>query len=383
MNAKNAKNTRASPPSDGSDKNKRSQSSSTIRMASWNLGTLTGRSQELAETLKRRNINICCIQELRWKGSKSRDLGLGYQLVYHGSNNTQNGVGIVLNNQLKDRILNIQRKSDRLIALKLAMDSQKIMNIICAYAPQTGCKEQEKYEFWEDLDEVVIHIPLGETKFIMGDLNGHVGESSDTYKDIHGGFGYGTWNKDGQRVLEFAARHNMTIINTTFQKKPEHLITYKSGGNSTQIDYILSDSSLKKNFKDCKVIPGEPLTTQHRLLVGVYKLHKPIRQSVDRTARIKWKELPGPKGDSLLKELQSYLTQDIENIYDDSERMWANFEEKCKTSASVILGISRGGLKNGRGPTWWDEEVKAKIEKKKDPVQKLAILRTRRRSNKI
>ncbi|XP_047543306.1 uncharacterized protein LOC125075642, partial [Vanessa atalanta] len=116
MMANDANNIRAFPQSDDFDKNKRLQLNYKIRMATWNLGSLTGRSQELAETLKRRNVDICCIQELRWKGSKPRELGLGYQLVYHGTSNKQNGVGVILDQKLKDRIVNVERKSDRIIA---------------------------------------------------------------------------------------------------------------------------------------------------------------------------------------------------------------------------------------------------------------------------
>lgn len=68
----------------------------------------------------------------------------------------------------------------------------------------------------------------------------------------------------------------MAIINTFFKKKESHQITYKSGGHSTQIDYCLARRKHLGNYKDCKVIPGEPLATQYRLLVTVYRLSKPI-----------------------------------------------------------------------------------------------------------
>ncbi|XP_063378669.1 craniofacial development protein 2-like [Cydia fagiglandana] len=131
VNAPNAKdanrNVRAFPKSDV-DKNKRSQQQ--LRIATWNLGSLTGRQQELAETLHRRRVNICCIQETKWKGAKSRDLGLGYKLVYYGTVNNQNGIGIVLDKDLKNRIINIDRRTDRLMSIKLALDNQPVINII-------------------------------------------------------------------------------------------------------------------------------------------------------------------------------------------------------------------------------------------------------------
>jgi len=43
-----------------------------IRIGIRNVGTLTGRSKELVDVLKRRKINICCVQETKWKGKKAK-----------------------------------------------------------------------------------------------------------------------------------------------------------------------------------------------------------------------------------------------------------------------------------------------------------------------
>ncbi|ESN93965.1 hypothetical protein HELRODRAFT_180380 [Helobdella robusta] len=40
------------------------------------------------------------------------------------------------------------------------------------------------------------------------DLNGHVGEKTDGFDNVHGGFGYGERNEDGNRTLEFADSHS-------------------------------------------------------------------------------------------------------------------------------------------------------------------------------
>ncbi|CAG5046624.1 unnamed protein product [Parnassius apollo] len=65
-----------------------------------------------------------------------------------------------------------------------------------------------------------------------------------------GGFGYGTLNKGGEQILELCTRHHLAIVNTFFNKEPEHLITYKSGNKQSQIDYILTNLSKLNNNKD-------------------------------------------------------------------------------------------------------------------------------------
>ncbi|XP_063389078.1 uncharacterized protein LOC134674852 [Cydia fagiglandana] len=326
---------------------------------------MTGRSLELSEILKKREINICCIQETKWKGSKSRDIGHGYQLVYHGTETKRNGVAVALDQDLKQRIINIERKSDRLIAIKLALDSQPVLNVISAYAPQTGCPAPEKQAFWEDFDELMQNIPQGEKIHIGGDLNGHVGAKSDIFRGVHGGYGYGTVNQQGTEILNFASKHNLKIINTQFQKKPEHLITYKCANHATQIDYVLSTTDMSKRYNDCKVIPGEAITAQHRLLVAVLNLPYPIKTHPDKTKRIKWKEIHSPKGTVLIKAIEDYLKTDLcENK--NANTMWANFEDFCQMKAQQTLGVSRGGLATNKDTTWWNNGVKDIIKAKRD-----------------
>jgi len=48
-----------------------------IRFATWNIGTMLGRSAEVVETLHRRKIDVCCVQETRWTGSGARVMGKG------------------------------------------------------------------------------------------------------------------------------------------------------------------------------------------------------------------------------------------------------------------------------------------------------------------
>ena len=45
----------------------------------------------------------------------------------------------------------------------------------------------------------------GERLLICGDLNGHVGSVIDGFEgDVHGGFGFGKWNVEGEIILEVA-----------------------------------------------------------------------------------------------------------------------------------------------------------------------------------
>ena len=48
-----------------------------IRVGTLNIGTMNGRGRELADMMERRNVDILCLQETKWKGSKARNIGGG------------------------------------------------------------------------------------------------------------------------------------------------------------------------------------------------------------------------------------------------------------------------------------------------------------------
>ena len=103
--------------------------------------------------------------------------------------------------------------------------------------------------------------------------------SSLGYDGIHGGFGWGERNRDGERILEFADSLDMVVRNTFFKKDDEKLITYKSGNCATVIDYAVVQKEVMKKVKDIKVIPGEECFSQHRLLIMDLMIeHRAVRK---------------------------------------------------------------------------------------------------------
>ena len=98
------------------------------------------------------------------------------------------------------------------------------MNLISAYAPQAGRAMPEKEEFFTLLWKIVSEIDDGEKLLIGGDLNGHVGVGVKGFEGMHGGFGLGKRNVEGEIILEFADAWNF-VVNTWFKKNEGRLIT--------------------------------------------------------------------------------------------------------------------------------------------------------------
>ncbi|KAK3558190.1 hypothetical protein QTP86_013016 [Hemibagrus guttatus] len=166
---------------------------------------IPGKGRELADVMERRKVDILCVQETRWKGSKARSIGAGFKLFYYGVDSKRNGVGVVLKEEFVRNVLEV------------------------------GCELEEKERFWSELDEVMESIPTGERVVIGADFNGHVGEGNTGDEEVMGKFGVKERNLEGQMVVDFAKRMDMGVVNTYFQKREEHRVTYKSGGRRTQV----------------------------------------------------------------------------------------------------------------------------------------------------
>ena len=119
---------------------------SLVRVGTLNIGTMTRREIELADLMERRNVDILCLQETKWKGTKVRNIGGGYKLFYNGADGRKNGIKIVVREELAESVLEVKRVSDRLMAMKLEVKGF-ILNIVSAYAPQINNNMEEKNDF--------------------------------------------------------------------------------------------------------------------------------------------------------------------------------------------------------------------------------------------
>ena len=162
----------------------------------------------VCEVLRRRKVKVCCIQEVRWKGEGSRALQ-GYKLIWKGNSEGTAGVGVLVASELADRIIRVERISDRVIAVNLVIGEQ-IVKVVSCYAPQTGRSQIEKEEFWKQVEGVIMNTDINQEVIVGGDMNGHVVQVANGFHEAHGNFGCGTRNAEGERILEFAEAMHKT-----------------------------------------------------------------------------------------------------------------------------------------------------------------------------
>ena len=126
---------------------------------------MTGRGRELVEMMERRNVDILCPQETKWKESKARNIGDGYKVFYNGADE-KNGIGIVVREELVESVLEVKRVSDRLITMKLEVKGSTL-NIVSAYTSHVNNSSEEKNDFWQYLDWLIESITKQE-RIVLG-----------------------------------------------------------------------------------------------------------------------------------------------------------------------------------------------------------------------
>ena len=70
---------------------------------------------EVYEELRRRMIDVCCLQEVRWRGQGTRMLvmkGRRYNLWLSGERNEVGGVGVMVMEELCEEVVEVRRVSD-------------------------------------------------------------------------------------------------------------------------------------------------------------------------------------------------------------------------------------------------------------------------------
>ena len=171
-----------------------------FRVATWNIGSLRSKGAELVETLTRRKVDLCGLQETRWRGgtvgNQARWLSgkdSRMKLFWCGNARGLGGVGVLLAEKWADKVFKIERVSDSLLVLKLIIGGQ-IFTFIALYVPQVGRAVSIRDAFYDDLESTLMAIPPSERLFLLGDWNGHVGASPHGFEGVHGGHGFGLSN---------------------------------------------------------------------------------------------------------------------------------------------------------------------------------------------
>ena len=148
------------------------------RIGCMNVNTMyrTGRTVLMVEEMQRYNIEVLGISESRWLGSGVTSVQ-GIRIIHFGKKegSHERGVAIALGRRTQKMLETYQCVSERIVTCRLKGKYGNI-KVIQVYAPTEDKSEEEKDDFYEQLEEVVSHSRRHDLLLVMGDFNAKIGE---------------------------------------------------------------------------------------------------------------------------------------------------------------------------------------------------------------
>ena len=106
----------------------------------------TGKIQSTKFVLSRRKVDLCCVQNTRYRGGhccimKCKDSR--YKLLWSGNSKATAGVGVFVEEKWIEKVFGVKLVSNRIILVKI-IDGQRMLCILSVYALQCGLSNSVK-----------------------------------------------------------------------------------------------------------------------------------------------------------------------------------------------------------------------------------------------
>ncbi|GFS10824.1 endonuclease-reverse transcriptase HmRTE-e01 [Elysia marginata] len=116
-------------------------------------------------------------------------------------------------------------------------------------------------------------------------------------------------------------------------------------------------------LSDCKVIAGDEVVHQHRLVCGVVKVKECKIKRTRAEKRIRTWKLTGDVGREFKDKVNRQHGTHKEQTGNEK---WIDLKGVLLSTAEEVCGTSKGGKKIDKETCWWSEEVQTSIKKKKE-----------------
>ena len=275
--------------------------------------------------------------------------------------------------------------SERIVRARIKGRTNNL-TILSVYAPIRDATEQQKDQFFSDLQTVIDKIPRKDILLIGGDFNARIGGKLNNSEHAIGKHGLGDRCTNGNRLLLFAMQNNLAVANTWFRHKPCHTYTWESrdGRVKAQIDYLLVSRRWKSMVLDSRVHRGADTGSKNGSDHFLLKTRLKYRLSSRKTT------MPNQKIDvSKLKvdEYRGAFVLELSNrfvvLQDDTEeatptdqcpncpkikieKKWSKLKDHINEAASNILGFVKRKTKK-----WISEKTLKLCQEKRNDQQEI------------
>ena len=225
---------------------------------------------------------------------------------------------------------------------------------------------------------------------LLSDFNVRVGRSTDV-DDVIGMFGEETCNASGNRLISFLNEVELVICNgRKLVSEPKWTRGRPSVQQKSVIDYIVTDVQLMRESGDVQVNITDIGALDHflvRLELGrVTKCCKKQKRTIRkwRVDRFSDEGVRAKYSEALKVEVESFsesIGEKVREGISGSGLVVEEWEQVVKKVAKAEVGEKV--VVCGRAVRWWDDEIKQKIEHRREAYKKILRVRIIYRRNII
>ena len=191
-----------------------------------------------------------------------------------GKFDNKHGVGVMLNNSWRQRIIDTEYIHERAITATIVVNRQhiKLMSVYFTHSRYADHLIEKMYRTIEKhMASCNKYIPI-----IGGDFNAELGHGNGTECKSVGRYTRNEGNKRGDWFKSWLMLQDYTALNTMFRKTPQKQTTFTSPkGNEKQIDHKQTKRRYLKHIKDAEANGMIHMGVDHRCVMATFTISMP------------------------------------------------------------------------------------------------------------
>lgn len=360
-----------------------------LRVATWNFSGLCSdrKQKEVEELLHKLNLDVVAGQEswekegtivsvegYKWFGKPRKD---------QNSQRGEGGVGFLIRDCLIDEVEFISNvRYEESVWMKVRGGrGREALYIGCLYMPTTSASVSVMESSYGKLKEDVLSFKQKGRVVLLGDFNARVGKAADM-DDVIGMFGEETCNASGNRLLSFLNEVELVICNgRQLVSEPEWTRVRPSLKQKSVIDYVITDSQLMKESGAVQVDSMDVGSSDHFL---VWLELGRTAKFVNKGKRVirRWR-LDKFVDDEVKARYRQALCEEVRGFSESIKlKLGSGMQGKCLVNEvlveweSIVNKVAKAEVGDkmivcGKAARWWDDEVKAKIEHRRQVYREI------------
>ena len=137
-------------------------------------------------------------------------------------------------------------------------------------------------------------------------------------------------------------------------------LTFVSGENKSQIDFIMCRKTQIRQVQDCKVLPIECVAKQHRPVICKLKVKaKQGNPGWTAVKKIRWWKLSN-------KAFKEKFVEEAQEAIRNKELSWEVVSQAVREVGRKVVGETSGNSKIQKETWWWNEEVQEAVDYKRE-----------------